>query len=292
MTPGTVVPLELLAICDALPDASDSVPLMCGIVGIRRFDGAPVDEDAAAPMAAGCAHRGPDGDGLWTDGPVGFGHRRLSIIDLAGSPQPMASADGRLHVTFNGEILNYRELRAGAAATPSGPQGDTEVAARRSSPSTVLTRVERLRRPVRVRGARRTRAGSLLLVRDRLGILPLYYYATDRLLAFASEVKALLPALPGPPQVDDGEPRRLPRRCGSVPAPWTLFAGHQQAAAGPPRCASAPTAPLRVDRCWSLPASRHRRATEPRRRRSTRSARPSSSAVAAPWSPTSPSART
>ncbi|MFT7537290.1 MAG: hypothetical protein ACI85K_003248, partial [Hyphomicrobiaceae bacterium] len=81
---------------------------MCGIVGIRRFDGKPVDEQLLRQMAAQLHHRGPDGDGFRViGGDVGFGHTRLSIIDLAGSPQPMTSANGPFHVTFNGEIFNY-----------------------------------------------------------------------------------------------------------------------------------------------------------------------------------------
>ena len=69
---------------------------MCGIVGIRRFDGRPVDEALLRTMAAQLFHRGPDGDGFRVFRDVGFGHTRLSIIDLAGSPQPMTSASGVL----------------------------------------------------------------------------------------------------------------------------------------------------------------------------------------------------
>ena len=98
---------------------------MCGIAGIVRFDGKPVEAAILTAMTDQIVHRGPDDQGVWVDGPVGFGHRRLSIIDLAGSPQPMASADGRLHVVFNGEILNYRELR-GRLRYPFRTSGDTE----------------------------------------------------------------------------------------------------------------------------------------------------------------------
>jgi asparagine synthase (glutamine-hydrolysing) len=99
---------------------------VCGIAGIRRFDGQPVDEGVLRAMTAQLAHRGPDDEGYWVDGPVGFGHRRLSIIDLAGSPQPMAGAGGATHVVFNGEIFNYRELRR-RFPYPYRTNGDTEV---------------------------------------------------------------------------------------------------------------------------------------------------------------------
>src|SRR4051794_37076478 len=84
---------------------------MCGIAGIIRFDEAPVSRDDLARMAAAQRHRGPDGEGIWLDGPVGLGHRRLSIIDLssAGS-QPMHAPAGEVLI-YNGEVYNFKELR-------------------------------------------------------------------------------------------------------------------------------------------------------------------------------------
>src|SRR3954454_21582164 len=99
---------------------------MCGIAGIRRFDGEPVSREALAEMAGFLVHRGPDATGIWADGAVGFAHTRLSIIDLEGSHQPMTGAGGQTHLVFNGEILNYRELRSGLSY-PFHMQGDTEV---------------------------------------------------------------------------------------------------------------------------------------------------------------------
>jgi asparagine synthase (glutamine-hydrolysing) len=194
---------------------------MCGIAGVIRFDGAAVDPGLVAEMTAELGHRGPDGSGTWVSGPVGLGHRRLSIIDVAGSAQPMASTDGRLRVTFNGEILNYRELRRGLAYSWR-TSGDTE---------TILAAYERdgIESVDRLRGQFAfalwdDRQRHAWLVRDRMGILPLYYHRDARMLAFASEVKALLPALRGGPQVDpDGLAEYLLHRV--VPAPRTLFAG-------------------------------------------------------------------
>src|SRR5512140_152327 len=85
---------------------------MCGIAGFVHLDGAAASSDALQRMTAAVAHRGPDGEGAFVEGPAAIGHRRLSIIDLssAGS-QPMHSADGRYVLTYNGEVFNFRELR-------------------------------------------------------------------------------------------------------------------------------------------------------------------------------------
>src|SRR5262249_20627408 len=86
---------------------------MCGIAGIFQLGmPKPVDPARVKGMIDAIAHRGPDGEGIWTAPGVGLGHRRLSIIDLSTGDQPMFSADGRQVVVFNGEIYNYRELRA------------------------------------------------------------------------------------------------------------------------------------------------------------------------------------
>ncbi|MEZ6038009.1 MAG: asparagine synthase (glutamine-hydrolyzing) [Planctomycetota bacterium] len=225
---------------------------MCGIVGIRRFDGRPVDEAVLRRMAAQLQHRGPDGDGFATylGGSVGFGHTRLSIIDLAGSPQPMSSANGPCHITFNGEIFNYEERRAVLLAdgVTLKTHGDTEVL------------LETLRR----RGLEGlaelngqfafgfldTSTGELLLARDRLGILPLYYAVRDGFVAFASEIKALLPALEAPRLDDDAVEDYLTYR--SVPPPRTLFKGVNKLTAGTAlRIAANGT--IRHETYWALP---------------------------------------
>jgi asparagine synthase (glutamine-hydrolysing) len=194
---------------------------MCGIVGLRRLGGGQVHEQELRTMADQLLHRGPDGEGFWCDGPIGLGHRRLAIIDLAGSAQPMASAGDRLHVSFNGEVLNYRELRASLGG-PWRTEGDTEVLLRlfeAEGPAGVA----RLRGQFAYAVADR-RDGSLWLFRDRLGILPLYYARAGDAFAFASEVKALLPLLPGGAAVDEQSlDAYLSRR--AVPAPATLYRG-------------------------------------------------------------------
>ena len=85
---------------------------MCGIVGkVNRDPQRPVDRDLIRTMQRCIVHRGPDEEGTWLEGPVGFGFQRLAIIDLATGHQPMASEDGSVHVVFNGEIYNFPELR-------------------------------------------------------------------------------------------------------------------------------------------------------------------------------------
>lgn len=221
---------------------------MCGIVGIVRFDGRPVDPQAIAAMGRQLVHRGPDDDGAWVDGSVGFGHTRLSIIDLAGSPQPMASRDERLHVCFNGEILNYQEIRGGLSY-PFRTSGDTETllaAFEAYGPSFVERLAGQFAFAIHDRDD-----GSVWLYRDRLGILPLYYWLDDEQLVFASEIKALFPGLPRRPEVDSmGLAAYLAHR--SVPAPGTLFAGVRKLEPGH-RLHVTRDGAAKIDRWWSVP---------------------------------------
>lgn len=139
------------------------------------------------------AHRGPDGQGVWTAPGVGLGHLRLSIIDLAGSPQPMASSDGRAMLVFNGEIYNYRELREELRGHGAEfhTDGDSEVilaAWQRWGPD-CLPRLHGMFAFAIYDVADRT----LFLARDRLGVKPLFYAPlSDGGLAFASELKGLI----------------------------------------------------------------------------------------------------
>ncbi len=235
---------------------------MCGIVGVMRFDGRPVSEALLRTMADQLRHRGPDAEGYWTAGPVGFGHRRLSVIDLASSAQPMATPDGLTHVCFNGEILNYRDLRRDLDY-PFRTDGDTEtiLAAHRVHGQDAVHRLDG-QFAYAVHDARR---GELILVRDRLGILPLYYVADAQIIAFASEIKALLPALPRVPEIDTASlDDYLALR--SVPAPHTLFTGVRKLPAGHRlRVDVGGTTvggKISVERYWSIP-SHTRRSVHP-----------------------------
>ena len=167
---------------------------MCGIAGIFHISTPkPVDPMRVERMCDAIAHRGPDGAGVWTAPGVGLGHRRLSIIDLAGSPQPMASSDGRAMLVFNGEIYNFRALRAELAAGGAKfrTEGDSEV---------ILAAWQRWGRDCvsRLHGMFAfaiydLHDRTLFLARDRLGVKPLFYAPLqDGSIAFASELKALI----------------------------------------------------------------------------------------------------
>jgi asparagine synthase (glutamine-hydrolysing) len=167
---------------------------MCGIAGRWNFlSGAPVDPGAIRRMADLLAHRGPDADGLHVDGALGLGHRRLAIIDLSpGGRQPMTTADRRLWITYNGEIYNYRELRADLEARGHRfqSQSDTEVilAAYREHGVGCLTHLRGMFAFALWDSAER----ALFLARDRLGKKPLHYFVDRDGIAFASEPKAFL----------------------------------------------------------------------------------------------------
>ncbi|GAA4767934.1 XrtA/PEP-CTERM system amidotransferase [Novosphingobium ginsenosidimutans] len=166
---------------------------MCGIAGIFHLTTPkPVDPARVERMCTAMAHRGPDGQGVWTAPGVGLGHLRLSIIDLAGSPQPMASSDGRAMLVFNGEIYNYRELREELRASGAifRTDGDSEVilAAWQKWGPACLPRLHGMFAFAIYDLEGRT----LFLARDRLGVKPLFYAPlSDGSLAFASELKGL-----------------------------------------------------------------------------------------------------
>lgn len=166
---------------------------MCGIAGIFHFGTRkPVDPVRVERMCDAIAHRGPDEQGIWTEPGIGLGHRRLSIIDLAGSPQPMTSSDGRAVLVFDGEIYNFQELREELAA--AGAQfhtaGDGEVilAAWQRWGTECLSRLQGMFAFALYDLGQKT----LFLARDRLGIKPLFYAPLgDGSLIFGSELKAL-----------------------------------------------------------------------------------------------------
>jgi asparagine synthase (glutamine-hydrolysing) len=224
---------------------------MCGILGVRYFNGRKADEALLRKMASQLRHRGPDGEGFLLMGDVGFGHTRLSIIDLAGSPQPMSSASGPFHITFNGEIFNYQSLRHDLAknGVPLNTCGDTEVLLE-------TLRIDGLNGVNKLNGQfafayydeiRQT----LLLARDRLGILPLYYHVGQNFVAFASEIKALLPAISNPELDDEAVEEYLTYR--SVPPPRTLFKGVRKLGPGT-ALHIGKDGSLREEVYWALPA--------------------------------------
>src|SRR5687768_6669117 len=164
---------------------------MCGLAG-SVGPGAASDA-VLARMTARLAHRGPDDERFYRDGPVAFGFRRLSIIDLEGSPQPMSTPDGELTCVFNGEIYNFASLRRDLAARGHAfrTNGDTEVLlyAYREYGVRMLEHLQGMF----AFALWDRRAQRLLIARDHLGVKPLYYHWDGTTLVFGSELKALLP---------------------------------------------------------------------------------------------------
>lgn len=225
---------------------------MCGIAGfVRAQEAGPEDLGRVRTMCDRLAHRGPDGDGYLQDGPCVLGHRRLSIIDVAGGAQPLGNEDGSIQVVFNGEIYNYRELREELLARGHRlhTASDTEV---------LVHLYEELgeRMPERLNGmfafalwdAPRRR---LFLARDRFGEKPLYYSTQlpEMRLCFASEITALLD-LPG---IDRSvRPESVPEflTSGYVADPHTIY---RQIERLPPGCSlTVDEDGVRLRRYWSL----------------------------------------
>ena len=173
---------------------------MCGVTGVISLRGEAVSPVLLKRMTDAIAHRGPDGEGQWIEGPVGLGHRRLAIIDLSpAGHQPMLASNYRYVLSYNGEIYNFRELRTELEALGYWfrSQTDTEVVLNAFAAwgTEALTRFNGMfafalwdRQEQR-----------LLLARDRYGIKPLYYSLTSDYLLFGSEQKAML-AHPGAPR--------------------------------------------------------------------------------------------
>ncbi|MEM8883292.1 MAG: asparagine synthase (glutamine-hydrolyzing) [Planctomycetota bacterium] len=164
---------------------------MCGIAGIHLRSGAATEAQVRA-MCDPIVHRGPDGEGVHVDGPVGIGMRRLSIIDLEGGWQPIANETGRIHIVLNGELYNFPELRRELEARGHvfRTHADTEVALNAYEDWGGWEFASRLRGMfgLAIWDADKQ---ELWLARDRIGIKPLYYLEAPDGFAFGSEVKCL-----------------------------------------------------------------------------------------------------
>jgi asparagine synthase (glutamine-hydrolysing) len=166
---------------------------MCGIAGILNIEGESVEPAVLQKMTDAIAHRGPDGEGLWIDGNVGLGHRRLAIIDLSpAGHQPMVSAEQRFVLSYNGEIYNFKELRSELEALGHHflSKTDSEVVlnAWLEWGEDCVTRFNGMF----AFAIWDKREQSLYLVRDRYGIKPLYYACWGQTFLFGSEQKAIL----------------------------------------------------------------------------------------------------
>lgn len=233
---------------------------MCGIAGVIDFGGnlSAADRELTCRMLDAERHRGPDGEGVYQDAWVSLGHRRLSILDLSpAAGQPMTNETETVWVSYNGEIYNYRELRAELAAAGHSfrSSSDTEVIVHGYEEWGMAALLKRLRGMFAFALADQRMAGArdgvplVFLARDRVGIKPVYYTRQGDRLMFASEVQALRKsgAIPGTIDTD----AMVGFLClGSVPSPrtcyqdvWCLPAGHFLAA---------DREGVRLERYWDL----------------------------------------
>lgn len=206
---------------------------MCGIAGIYNFDlSHKVDPSLIGEMTSRMAHRGPNGHGIFIDGNVALGHRRLSVIDLEGGAQPMSDPNSGRTIVYNGEFFNYLEVREELRASGHvfRTSSDTEVLLKLANGSLDkwIPRVNGMFAfalwDARVR--------TLTLVRDRFGVKPLYVAVTKEGVVFASEIKALIGigAAPGPEINQDAIGEYLAFR--HVLEPRTLFRGIDELPSG------------------------------------------------------------
>jgi asparagine synthase (glutamine-hydrolysing) len=205
---------------------------MCGIAGQFNFQRRePVERETIVRMARSIAHRGPDDEGFFITGPVGLGFRRLSIIDLAAGHQPMSDAEETVWIIFNGEIYNYKELRAELQS--KGYQfrtnSDTEVIIHgyKEWGSGVLNHLNGMF-GLAIWDVVHQR---LVLARDAMGIKLIYYKIDKGQLTFGSEIRAILAAGDSRPEVDPVA-LNLFLRFRYTPSPLTVFQGIRKLAPG------------------------------------------------------------
>lgn len=234
---------------------------MCGIVGRFNYrSGAPVADHTLAAMCELVGHRGPDGQGVWHDGAVGFGHRRLAVIDTSSAGrQPLQTADGRLTITFNGEIYNFAELRRELEqhGCQFRSRTDTEVIlqAYRQYGVDCLGRLRGMF-AFAIWDADKRR---LFAARDRLGKKPFYYRSDSDGFAFASEPKAFLAE---PSFVAEADPAALYHYLSFqyVPSPASAFRGLQRLPAA--HYLLLEDGRVSIERYWTLPYSPKRAISE------------------------------
>ncbi len=199
---------------------------MCGIAGYATAAGRqPLGQPTLLAMLSTLRHRGPDDDGTLLAHGVGLGHRRLSIIDVAGGRNPLGDDEGRVSLVFNGEIYNHRTLRAELEAGGRRPSShsDGEVILHGYLAWGLLPMLRRLRGMYAL-ALLDHRDGSLHLARDPLGIKPLFVQQDADGLRFGSEMKAILAARPGSPRVSR-EGLLQAAALGYTLGPGTIYAG-------------------------------------------------------------------
>lgn len=197
---------------------------MCGIFGYYHRDGLSLEADVLAAMGEAIRHRGPDDRGVYATKGMAIGNQRLSIIDLQGGHQPFVSDDGQIIVVQNGEIFNHIELAQDLARAghPCRTHSDTEVLLRlyESEGMGFLHKLNGMFAFAIID----KREQALYIVRDRIGVKPLYVHDDGRQLTFASEIKSILKAgMPKPAM--DKEALHHYLSFNYVPAPYTLYEG-------------------------------------------------------------------
>ncbi|HEV2455615.1 MAG TPA: asparagine synthase (glutamine-hydrolyzing), partial [Verrucomicrobiae bacterium] len=205
---------------------------MCGICGqIKLTSDEPVDMETIRRMAGSIVHRGPDDEGYFQDGSLGFGFRRLSIIDLSGGHQPMSDAQKNVWIVFNGEIYNYKELRSELESHGHIFQtnSDTEVIiyGYKQWGTRVFDHLNGMF-GVAIWDVKRKR---LIVARDAMGIKLIYYRLANGALSFGSEIRPVLAAENSRPAVDPVA-LNLFLRFRYTPAPLTIFQGIRKLAPG------------------------------------------------------------
>jgi asparagine synthase (glutamine-hydrolysing) len=205
---------------------------MCGICGQLNFvSDAPVEPETIRRMADSISHRGPDDEGFFISGPLGFGFRRLSIIDLAGGHQPMSDAEETVWVIFNGEIYNFKELRAELESRGHRfrTNSDTEVIIHgyKEWGTEVFNRLNGMF-GLAIWDVKRKR---LVVARDAMGIKLIYHRLAHGQLTFGSEIRAVAAAGEDEPDVDPVA-LNLFLRFRYTPSPLTIFSGIRKLAPG------------------------------------------------------------
>src|SRR5213592_185269 len=205
---------------------------MCGIAGQFNFQRRePAEHETILAMARSIAHRGPDDEGFFIAGPVGLASRRLSIIDLAGGHQPMSYGQEMVWVTFNGEIYNYKELRAELQVKGHHfrTNSDTEVIIHgyKEWGTDVFNHLNGMF-GLAIWDVKKER---LVVARDAMGIKLIYYRIANGQLTFGSEIRAVLAAEDSKPEVDPVA-LNLFLRFRYTPSPLTIFQGIRKLAPG------------------------------------------------------------
>lgn len=230
---------------------------MCGIAGLFHLNGASADPLVLQRMTRILAHRGPDGEDIYTDGAVGLGQRRLSIVDLSNlGKQPMSNEDESVWITYNGEIYNHHALRADTIAKGHVYRSQTDTEAIVHGYEEYGIEVIDWLNGMFAFAIWDDRAKRLVLVRDRLGIKPLFYAVFDDTLLFGSEIKAILEH-PAAKRELNTEALDFYLSLNYIPAPMTLFKGIYQLEPSQYLIAQQGSTDLKIATYWDVDYSQH-----------------------------------